>query len=618
MYLNDIVSRFQSPKPNGSNSFMVRCPCHNDSTQSLSISEKNGKILLNCFAGCRTEDILHSAGLEMKDLFADKPSFTTPKPPNVEYIYSDKLKKIRYYLFKNGQWKKSFYWQHKDENGQWQKDKGNCKVPLYKQDLLSDVPPEETVYIVEGEKDCDTMTDKLHFRAVSAPNGATATKGGTKNKWNSDYNSLFNNLNVAIIPDNDEVGRAYAETIANELLPVAKSVKIVDLCNEWENLKDKGDITDIYESEQPRDNKTIAEIVSFKLSVLTDCTKPYERKVDMSKYIQLSSVESKSTDWLWYPYIPLGKITLMTADPGTGKTFLALYLAAQVSTGRPFYGESVYTAPQNVVYQTAEDGIADTIKPRLEPMRPNFENIYIFNEESESLSLSDDKIEQIMKDLHPALMIFDPLQAYLGADVDMHRANEVRPILGRIGHLAEKYNCAVVFIMHNSKMSQNSALHRALGSIDIPAVARSMLILGKDPENFNRKIICHEKSSLAPNGKSILFEVDTSKGGVLFCGYSDLKADDILNVRTTTRNKASVKKDEVCDKLLDLFGENDFIKFTNVKDLCKKLDCKKSTLYSAKDELEIMSYTLGYSQNKCTYWLMPDVDIEKFKTEHKL
>lgn len=618
MHLNDIVSRFQSPKPNGNNSFMVRCPCHNDSTQSLSISEKNGKILLNCFAGCRTEDILHSAGLEMKDLFADKPSFTTPKPPNVEYIYSDKLKKIRYYLFKNGQWKKSFYWQHKDENGQWQKDKGNCKVPLYKQDLLSDVPPEETVYIVEGEKDCDTMTDKLHFRAVSAPNGATATKGGTKNKWNSDYNSLFNNLNVAIIPDNDEVGRAYAETIANELLPVAKSVKIVDLCNEWENLKDKGDITDIYESEQPRDNKTIAEIVSFKLSVLTDCTKPYERKVDMSKYIQLSSVESKSTDWLWYPYIPLGKITLMTADPGTGKTFLALYLAAQVSTGRPFYGESVYTAPQNVVYQTAEDGIADTIKPRLEPMRPNFENIYIFNEESESLSLSDDKIEQIMKDLHPALMIFDPLQAYLGADVDMHRANEVRPILGRIGHLAEKYNCAVVFIMHNSKMSQNSALHRALGSIDIPAVARSMLILGKDPENFNRKIICHEKSSLAPNGKSILFEVDTSKGGVLFCGYSDLKADDILNVRTTTRNKASVKKDEVCDKLLDLFGENDFIKFTNVKDLCKKLDCKKSTLYSAKDELEIMSYTLGYSQNKCTYWLMPDVDIEKFKTEHKL
>lgn len=278
MHLNDIVSRFQNPKKNGNKSFMVRCPCHNDNQQSLSISEENGRILLNCFAGCRTEDILNSVGLEMKDLFADKPNHNTPKPPNVEYIYSDRLKKIRYYKWDNGQWKKSFYWQYKDENGNWQSGKGNYKVPLYKQNLLSDVPPEETVYIVEGEKDCDTMTDKLHFRAVSAPNGATATKGNTKSKWNSDYNSLFSNLNVAIIPDNDEVGRAYAETIANELLPVTKSVKIIDLCNEWVDLKDKGDITDVYETEQPIREMTVAESVAFRLSAWVGYTKPYERK----------------------------------------------------------------------------------------------------------------------------------------------------------------------------------------------------------------------------------------------------------------------------------------------------------------------------------------------------
>lgn len=276
MYLNDIVSRFQSPKPNGNNSFMVRCPCHDDNQQSLSISEQDGKILLNCFAGCGKEDILHSVGLEMKDLFADKPNNNTPKPPSVEYIYSDKLKKIRYYKLDNGQWKKSFYWQHKDESGKWQSGKGDNKVPLYKQNLLSDVPPDETVYMVEGEKDCDTMTDKLHFRAVSAPNGAT--KGNTKNKWNSNYNGLFRNLNVAIIPDNDEVGRAYAETIANELLPCAKSVKIINLCDKWENLKDKGDITDIYESETPNKGETVAETVRFKLEALTVCAKPYKCK----------------------------------------------------------------------------------------------------------------------------------------------------------------------------------------------------------------------------------------------------------------------------------------------------------------------------------------------------
>ncbi|MGN0503279.1 MAG: hypothetical protein ACI4HN_10165, partial [Ruminococcus sp.] len=296
MHLNDIVSRFQSPKPNGNNSFMVRCPCHNDSTQSLSISEENGKILLNCFAGCRTEDILNSVGLEMKDLFTDKLNHNTPKPPSVEYIYSDKLKKIRYYKWDKGQWKKLFCWKHKDDSGNWQSGKGNCKVPLYKQNLLSDVPPEETVYIVEGEKDCDTMTDKLHFRAVSAPNGAT--KGNTKNKWNSNYNSLFRNLNVAIVPDNDEVGRAYAETIANELLPCAKSVKIVNLCDEWVDLKDKCDITDIYGSETPNKGKTVADTVQFKLEALTFCTKPYERKPQAAAVTDEPKAEEKNNNRL--------------------------------------------------------------------------------------------------------------------------------------------------------------------------------------------------------------------------------------------------------------------------------------------------------------------------------
>ncbi len=296
MYLNDIVSRFNNPKPNGNNSFMVKCPCHNDNQQSLCISQNGDKILMNCFAGCRAEDITRAMGLEMKDLFIANPPYNkVAKPPNVEYIYSDNLKKIRYHKWNNGEWKKLFCWKHKDESGQWQNGKGGGKVPLYKQNSLSTVKNGETVYIVEGEKDTDTMTNKLGFIAVSSPNGAT--KGNTKNKWNNNYNGLFRNLNVAIIPDNDEVGRAYAETIANELLPCAKSVKIINLCEEWENLKDKGDITDIYESEQPTNEKTIAEAVSFKLSVLTDCTKPFERKTQTAAtpYKPINEAEPRKT-----------------------------------------------------------------------------------------------------------------------------------------------------------------------------------------------------------------------------------------------------------------------------------------------------------------------------------
>lgn len=336
------------------------------------------------------------------------------------------------------------------------------------------------------------------------------------------------------------------------------------------------------------------------------------------KYTCLSNVETCEPVWLWYPYIPRGKITLMTADPGIGKTFLSLYLAAQVSTGRPFYGESAGRAPAVAVYQTAEDGIADTIKPRLESMQPNFDNIYVYDETRQGLSLSDDRtIEQIMKDLNPLLMIFDPLQAYLGAQIDMNRANQVRPVLGRIGALAEKYNCAVIFIMHHSKASQNAALYRALGSMDIPAVARSMLILAKDPdpENPQGVIMCHEKSSLGEHGKSIKFEIAPQLGGVVFGGYSDLKADDILNAPKATRNKPSKKRDALIDDILDLFDGKNYIKIPKLKDLCEQLDCSQNTLYRARDELGIQSMFKGYGEDKVTYWLMPDVDRDSFSEE---
>lgn len=147
MYLNDIVSRFNNPKSNGNNSFMVKCPCHNDNQQSLCISQDGDKILMNCFAGCRAEDITRAIGLEMKDLFIANPPYNkVAKPPNVEYIYSDNLKKIRYHKWNNGEWKKLFCWKHKDESGQWQNGKGSGKVPLYKQNSLSTVKNNKVVF----------------------------------------------------------------------------------------------------------------------------------------------------------------------------------------------------------------------------------------------------------------------------------------------------------------------------------------------------------------------------------------------------------------------------------------------------------------------------------------
>lgn len=290
MKLQEIISYFRNPKPNGYNSFMVTCPCHNDSTQSLCISEDNGKILLNCFAGCRAEDITRAIGLSMRDLFqAPQQSNKPPKPASTEYRYGDRLKKIRFYKWNKDKWQKSFCWQHKDDNGSWQKGRGGINPPLYKQELLNNIA-DHTIYIVEGEKDANTMTDKLGLLAVSAPDGAT--KGNKGKKWDKRFNSLFTGVNVVIIPDNDEAGRNFASLVANELLTVAHSVKVLDLCTEWENLKEKGDITDIYENEQPSRNKTVAQTVKYKIEALKDCTTAVTEPLTQAEDTETKAPES--------------------------------------------------------------------------------------------------------------------------------------------------------------------------------------------------------------------------------------------------------------------------------------------------------------------------------------
>lgn len=290
MHIDEVIRYFESPKPNGAGSFMVRCPCHDDSTQSLSITEKDNKVLLNCFAGCRTQDILWAVGLQERDLF--NTAGVADRPPQVEYLYTPDLKKVRFYILRNGEWKKTFCWKHRNANGSWEKGTGGQHIPLYRQNqleftpIVSDEPlswddiidepdvPETAelppVYIVEGEKDADTMNDKLGFVAVSSPHGGTA--GKLDSKWRDVWNSLFADRDVVLLPDNDEVGETFADMVARKLIPYAKTVKIVHLKDEWDTLPKKGDITDVLSIQQPFHDKSIAACVRDKLEALTICT----------------------------------------------------------------------------------------------------------------------------------------------------------------------------------------------------------------------------------------------------------------------------------------------------------------------------------------------------------
>lgn len=250
--------------------------------------------------------------------------------------------------------------------------------------------------------------------------------------------------------------------------------------------------------------------------------------------VRLADVEPEAVDWLWYPYIPRGKLTLLEGDPSAGKTWLALTIAAIVSRGWPWpdVEDGIPRSghePEAVLYMTAEDGIADTIRPRLDAAGADVSRVYCLTASRDadgaehSVTLRDvDVLDAALSENKPALLAVDPLQAYLGADVDMHRANEVRPVLAAFARLAERHGCAVLCIRHLSKARAERALYRGLGSIDFAAAARSVLLAARDPEHDNRRAVVHLKSSCAPEGGSIGYLIEA--GRLQWTGKSDLTA----------------------------------------------------------------------------------------------
>lgn len=295
--------------------------------------------------------------------------------------------------------------------------------------------------------------------------------------------------------------------------------------------------------------------------------------------INMSDVEATAVQWLWYPYIPFGKLTIMQGDPGEGKTHLILAIAALLTNGKALPGAEA-TPPANVIYQTAEDGLSDTIKPRLELVGADCNRILVIDESKEMLSLSDERIREAIQKTDAKLIILDPLQAYLGANVDMHRANEIRPVFHKLGQVAEETSCAVVIIGHMNKGGTKSG-YRGLGSIDITAAARSVLVVGKSPQDPNIRIMAHSKSNLAPAGKSIAFELGNA---FRFLGTSSITVDELLGFEPVRRNVLEEAKALIVTMLSHGKQESRLI-----SQAAQQRNISERTLKTAKKELGILS-----------------------------
>lgn len=304
------------------------------------------------------------------------------------------------------------------------------------------------------------------------------------------------------------------------------------------------------------------------------------------KLIHMEDVVSKEVEWLWYPYIPYGKITIIEGDPGEGKTTLVLMLAAALSKGLPLpCDDDKAYEPIHIIYQTAEDGIEDTIKPRLEKAGADCSMIRVIDETDKELSMTDDRLEQAIIETGARLIILDPIQAYIGATVDMHRANEIRPVLKHLGIIAEKHNCAIILIGHMNKASGSKSTYRGLGSIDIQATARSFLLVARLRDKPNIRIMAHDKSSLATAGDAIGFEM-TEDNGMVCIGPYDITIDELLS---GNEGRGKKKLDIAENFIKEYFGSNKVIPSNEIMMEAAKRSIKRNTLLSAKKKLGITS-----------------------------
>lgn len=581
------------------------CPFHEDNSPSFSVNVESG--LWTCHAGCGEGDAATFAervGDDPKPHYNRNGSQTSaaPTPHSIKATPLPKRaieqgRKYHTHLFNNikslqstgaipATWtidgiKKTgtgfevatqrIVFVHRDTDGTVQNIKrhkgldgeppfsvqGYGKNRLYPLHLLADYDPDFIIFC-EGEKDTVTLISQ-GFQ------GITSTTGAGSVPRNLQPISKFKA--VVVLMDNDVAGRVGAIKTATAIQDQCPGTEVY--ISSWpEGKPDRFDITNYFQDGGTADGfeeQMLKELPLYKpekvpIPVKSPVQKPTGRE---PVCVKMSDVIPKSVRWLWEPFIPIGKITLLEGDPGIGKTWLALQLAAIISNGNRFPRldgiPSENQEPRAVLYLSAEDGLGDTLRPRLDAAGADPSKIHALTgwrqevetgePKSGQVSLQDiPTIETAIATHKPALVVIDPLQAYFGAGVDFYRANETRPILSALGQMAERQGVAVLAIRHLGKSRHDRAVYQGLGSIDFAAAARSILLVGQSPDDPALRVMAHVKSSLAPKGPSIAYQL--IDGRFVWAGVSKLSADALLAPQTSEENKSAIS--EAKEFLLEL------------------------------------------------------------------
>lgn len=478
---------------------------------------------------------------------------------------------------------------------------GDTRRILYRLPEWTSASKQDWQIIVEGEKDVETLRE-LGFIATTNPMGA-----GT---WSSDYNKHCEGRLIVIICDRDDPGERHGLQIATSLHGITKEARLVFFDK---TLPAGIDVTDLIKKHDWKAQHLID---------LIDKTPAFIPKETGSQVVaqKLSDIEPVPVQWLWFNRFALGKLCLLVGNPGVGKSFASLDMAARISTGNYWpAGDNLpdesRRAPQgSVLILTAEDGLADTVRPRLDKMGADCNNIFAIegvhleSEDEQSRPWLDDKVmvtdffdlsrdilllEKKLNELHNVkLIIIDPLSAYYGTNVDTHRNAAIRSVLAPLAEVAERHNVCIIGISHLRKSASEAAIYRVTGSIGQTAAARATWLIHPGKENEDRRLFICLKNNLSREKSGLAFQIVDGRIEYEQTVITD-SADDIF--RDESEQGASVQ--EAIEFLDGLFVDDPNPKAIIVREKAHKAGISQRTLMRAKAARNIVS-----KQHPSGYW----------------
>jgi hypothetical protein len=325
---------------------------------------------------------------------------------------------------------------------------------------------------------------------------------------------------------------------------------------------------------------------------------------------RLADVERENVTWMWQGFLPHKKLVIVDGMPGVGKSTLTADIAAKVSTGATFPCGTENRA-RGVLFLAVEDGVADTIRPRVEAAGGDVERVYAMSgveiqgqESAPDLSKHIEIIRNLVIEHDIGLIIIDPIMALLGANVDSYRDQDVRSITTPLARLAEELDVIVLVVRHPNKSISSNALMRGGGSMAFIGAARVGWVVGKDPSDESRRILAIAKSNLAMMADSLQFQLVTDEqfgcARIEWLGKSMVSADILYSEPNQDERNQT---DEAMEWLQDFLGDSE-IDSKVAKQKAGDAGISEKALRRAREKLDVRVIRRGKGKEHVTTWLL--------------